>query len=106
MSSLTKLKHQIESKRATINNDIKFFKKHANCPTCTQEISEDFRENTISIKTKEVENIDNGLEQLIEQYEATNKSLTDIMNIHSEINSNKMEIHKVKIYYLVYYVVN
>jgi DNA repair exonuclease SbcCD ATPase subunit len=106
IKSLTKFKHQIEAKRATLNNDINFFKKHANCPTCTQKISEDFRENAISIKAKEVETIDSGLDQLIEQYEAANKSLNDIMNIHSEINSNKMEIHKIKtnISYLIDYV--
>jgi DNA repair exonuclease SbcCD ATPase subunit len=96
LNKLLSLRHQIEAKKAVIEKDIIFFKKHENCPTCTQAISEQFRKNTIDNKTIEVEKIDVGLIQLIEQYEAVNSRLNEIINIHSEINSNKMDIHKIK----------
>jgi len=93
---LSSLKHQIQAKRAIIENDISFFKKHENCPTCTQAISSEFREQAVSNKTNEIETIDSGLEQLIKQYEETNARLSEIMNINSEINEQRMEINSVK----------
>ena len=96
VQKLSSLKHQIEAKRAIISNDINFFKKHENCPTCTQAISKDFREISIDTKTREIENIDTGLNQLVTQYEETNASLDKILEIHSQINNEKMEIHRLK----------
>jgi DNA repair exonuclease SbcCD ATPase subunit len=96
VKQLEKLKHQIEAKKAFIENDIKFFKDHDNCPTCTQAISEDFRKTTLESKTSEIETIDTGLDQLIEQYEQTNVRLNQIMDMHNEINNQRMEIHRIK----------
>jgi DNA repair exonuclease SbcCD ATPase subunit len=86
-NKLSSLKHQIEAKRALIENDIKFFEKHENCPTCTQAISADFREITVHKKHNEIETIDDGLEQLIEQYKEASQRLSEIMEIESSINS-------------------
>jgi DNA repair exonuclease SbcCD ATPase subunit len=96
VKQLTELKHQIQARRALIDKDINFFKKHENCPTCTQAISADFREMTVSNKQNEIETIDSGLDQLIKQYEETNNRLNQIMEIRDQINTQKMDIHKVK----------
>ena len=95
-AQLSKLKHQIEAKRAFIENDISFFKKHENCPTCTQSISSEFRELTVHTKQNEIETIDSGLDKLIEQYEETNNRLGEIMETQTEINNQRMEIHRIK----------
>jgi DNA repair exonuclease SbcCD ATPase subunit len=96
VKQLEKLKHQIEAKKAVLENDVKFFEKHENCPTCTQAISSEFREKTVHSKTNEIENIESGLDQLVDQYEQTNSRLNDIMNMHTEINNQRMEIHRIK----------
>jgi DNA repair exonuclease SbcCD ATPase subunit len=96
VKQLSELKHQIQAKRALIDKDINFFKKHENCPTCTQAISSNFREITVESKTREIETIDNGLDQLIKQYEELNSRLNQIMEIRDQINTQKMDIHKVK----------
>ena len=96
VKQLSELKHQIQAKRALIDKDINFFKKHENCPTCTQAISSNFREITVESKTREIETIDNGLDQLIKQYEELNTRLNQIMEIRDQINTQKMDIHKVK----------
>ena len=96
INQLSKLKHQIEAKRALIENDISFFKKHENCPTCTQSISSEFRERTIFNKSNDIESINEGLNKLVEQYEQTNSRLNQIMEIASQINSNNMELFKMK----------
>ena len=95
-NKLSSLKHQIEAKRALIENDIKFFEKHENCPTCTQAISADFREITVHKKHNEIETIDDGLEQLIEQYKEASQRLSEIMEIESSINSKSLEQYKFK----------
>jgi len=96
INQLSKLRHQIEAKRAVLENDVKFFEKHENCPTCTQSISSEFREETVLKKTNEIETIDTGLEQLIDQYNQANVRLNEIMEIHSKINSQQLEIFKIK----------
>jgi DNA repair exonuclease SbcCD ATPase subunit len=96
INQLSQLKHKIEAKRALLDNDIKFFKKHENCPTCTQSISSEFREKTVFNKHNEIESIDTALEDLIKQYDDTNDRLNGIMEIHSEINNQRMEIQRIK----------
>ena len=95
-NKLSSLKHQIEAKRAIIENDIKFFEKHENCPTCTQTISSEFREVTVLNKQTEIDSIDTGLDQLIEQYKEASQKLSEIMDIESSINSKSLEQYKVK----------
>ena len=96
VTQLTQLRHKIEAKKALIENDIKFFQHHENCPTCTQEISKEFRETAVESKTKEIETIDSGIEQLVQQYEESNQRLNDIMTVHSNINSMQMQQIKTK----------
>ena len=93
LNKLSSLKHQIEAKKGIIQKDISFFKKHENCPTCTQIISTEFREKTISNKNNEIELIDDGLQKLIEQYDQVQKNLDKILEIQSEINRIKMDMH-------------
>lgn len=96
INQLSHLRHKIEAKRALLDKDISFFKKHENCPTCTQAISSDFREQTLSNKNNEIENIDTALEDLIKQYEETNERLNEIIEIHAQVNTLQFEMHKIK----------
>jgi len=96
INQLSQLRHKIEAKRALLDKDISFFKKHENCPTCTQAISTDFREQTLSNKNNEIENIDTALEDLIKQYEETNERLNEIIEIHAQVNTLQFEMHKIK----------
>jgi DNA repair exonuclease SbcCD ATPase subunit len=96
INQLSQLKHKIEAKRALLDKDISFFKKHENCPTCTQTISSEFREKTVSDKHNEIESIDTALEDLIKQYEETNVRLNEIVEVHMDFNNYKLEMHKIK----------
>jgi len=96
INQLSQLRHKIEAKRALIDNDISFFKKHENCPTCTQSISSKFRETTLSNKNNEIENIDTALVDLVKQYDETNARLNEIIEIHANVNTLQFETHKLK----------
>ena len=91
INQLSQLRHKIEAKRALLDNDVNFFKKHENCPTCTQSISDDFRERTLASKNNEIENIDTALVDLVKQYEDTNQRLNEMVEVHMNINSLQMK---------------
>jgi len=79
VNKLTKLRHQIEAKVALIQNDVEFFKNHDNCPTCTQVIDENLKQEKIAHKEGELEEINIGLTKLSEEFEKTQNELNEIM---------------------------
>jgi len=96
LNKLSQLRHQIEAKRSVINKDIKFFKDHEGCPTCKQVIDQGFKEKTIEERTSEIVKIDDALQKLIQQYDETNEQLNQIIQMQSNINDQKIEIHRKK----------
>ena len=96
IDKLRHLRHKIEAKLTILDNDIKFFQKHDNCPTCKQVIEEDFKIDAVSNKQKEIDDITLGLEKLTTQYDEASVKLSEIVDIVSQINTNKMEQYKVE----------
>jgi DNA repair exonuclease SbcCD ATPase subunit len=96
INKLRQLKHQIEANLGIINKEVNFFHKYDNCPTCKQQIDEQFKSETVETKQKEIENIQNGLEKLAIEYENTNNKLNDLIIVHADINSKKLELNSIK----------
>lgn len=96
IQKLGQLKHQIEANLNILNKEVGFFHKYDNCPTCKQQIDEKFKSETITTKESEILNIQDGLEKLGEEYEKVNSRLNKIIEIHADINHNKLEISRVK----------
>jgi DNA repair exonuclease SbcCD ATPase subunit len=96
MEKLSKLKHMIEANLSLVSKDVEFFNKHDNCPTCKQEIDEQFKCETIETKTKQITEYNEGLELLTKQYQEKNEELKLIFDIQAKINDIKMEINNVK----------
>ena len=91
INKLNKLRHQIEGKVAMLNEDVKFFEEHSNCPTCKQNIEEQFRDKTISEKHDQIKDIENGLVKLTEEYDVAKARLDTIMNINNKIQNLEMK---------------
>ncbi|QMP83883.1 MAG: hypothetical protein [Caudoviricetes sp.] len=96
MNKLSQLKHQIEANLNILNKEVGFFHKYDNCPTCKQQIDENFKSETISTKELEIKTTQEGLEKLSEEYERVSTRINEIMSVHNEINDNKLEISRVK----------
>jgi len=96
ITQLSQLKHKIEARKSLLLNDVRFFEEHDGCPTCKQEIDAYFKDETLKSKKSEIQTIDGGLEELVNQYNATNQRLSDIMDIHSQINNDSMSQYKIK----------
>jgi DNA repair exonuclease SbcCD ATPase subunit len=96
INQLSQFRHKIEAKRALLDNDISFFKKHDNCPTCTQSISKEFREATLLTKNNEVNSIDVALIDLVKQYDETNARLNEVIEVHANVQTLQMQQIKVR----------
>lgn len=96
ITQLSQLKHKIEAKKSLLLNDVRFFEEHDGCPTCKQEIDAYFKTETLKSKKIEIQSIDDGLRELVNQYNATNQRLTEVMEIHAQINNDSMSQYKLK----------
>lgn len=91
INKLSKLRHQIEARVSLLNNDLEFFQNHENCPTCKQNIAEEFRLKTIEEKNTQKKEIEEGLDLLTLEYETANNRLNQIMHSMSEIQTLEMQ---------------
>ena len=85
------LRTQIETKNKQLQNEIEFFNKHDNCPTCKQAIDKQFKCDTIENKNSQITDIQSGLEKLLINYNQVNQSLTNAFGgqkIIQELKSN------------------
>ena len=97
LRELGNLKGKISSKVSTITKDHKFFTDHTVCPTCGQDIEEEFRINKIADaqdKAKELQSGYKELEQAIEneeererQFTALSKEITKLTHGISQNNT-------------------
>jgi DNA repair exonuclease SbcCD ATPase subunit len=65
LDKLSQLRHQIQARLSVIKNEVSFFEKHDNCPTCKQEIDSNFKCETIDSKNLEMVEINEGLQNNI-----------------------------------------
>lgn len=90
---------KLDQKIDTIIKDHKFFKNNNICPTCTQEINENFRQNKIEeieTRAKEIKNAQEELQKSIENEKKNqnefNKISKVILELNNEINLNNIKI--------------
>lgn len=86
-------KSKIEANLAVLTKDVSFFHKYDNCPTCKQQIEENFRKDTVSSKQAEIDKLNNGLVKLKEETNKLEEKLSEIAKIKSKITDLRMEIH-------------
>ena len=96
MGQLSLLKVKIETKLRGVRKDLDFYMVNDNCPVCHQDIHEDFREETIKERKSQKEEIDVGIDKLVEQYNKMDSRIKEIMVVNDKINDNNLEIHTVK----------
>lgn len=107
------LHNKLSENRVSIQHITKeknFIENHTNCPTCKQEIKDDYRNNYIEVKEKELETKELIVEKLHSEYlqiqeqikevETKQKSVSNIKmlidNINSNINSLRRQEKKVR----------
>jgi DNA repair exonuclease SbcCD ATPase subunit len=97
LSKLNNLKGKISQKVATITKEYKFFIENTVCPTCTQDIKEEFRVNRISDAQNKAKELKKGYEDLEEtikfeqererQFNTLSKEITKLTHGISQNNT-------------------
>jgi DNA repair exonuclease SbcCD ATPase subunit len=100
LRKLGNLKGKISQKVSTITKEHKFFTENTVCPTCTQEIDDDFRINKIKDaqnKAKELQSGYKELEEAIKEEEERERQFTalskEISKLTNGISQNNIKIN-------------
>ena len=100
LRKLGNLKGKISQKVSTITKEHKFFTENTVCPTCTQEIDDDFRINKINDaqnKAKELQSGYKELEEAIKEEEERERQFTslskEISKLTNGISQNNIKIN-------------
>lgn len=91
---MSQLKYKLENKISNLNNMIGFFHDNESCPTCSQEIDDDFKCNIVLQKKTQMNETESALEQLNDKIETVSKRLESIDASRNEISSLQLSIHQ------------
>ena len=89
---LKTLRVKLNSKLQDYQNEISFFEDHDNCPTCNQDIDEQFKCDTVKSKEDKLNETTAGIEQLQQELDAAENRISEISNIQAEIQTNQASI--------------
>jgi DNA repair exonuclease SbcCD ATPase subunit len=79
------LESKIKTNMGKIKKELDFFQTNDECPTCLQDIDEDFKETRIDINQKNVDDLNSGLVQLDDQLSKVEDRLDEIDKLNHEI---------------------
>ncbi|CAB4162886.1 endonuclease subunit [uncultured Caudovirales phage] len=96
MKKMDQIRHELQAKLSYIQNDVKFFNDHDNCPTCNQLIQEEFKNTKIEEKNQLLEETQNGLNMLIEKQNELSKKIEEKNKVNILVANLEMEKHKVR----------
>jgi DNA repair exonuclease SbcCD ATPase subunit len=99
MSKLEKLNAKIEQKIVNLIDEHKFFKDNRVCPTCTQNIEEEFRLNKVASIEDKAKEVQEGQKELQQSIEVETKKQTNFLTLSKEVNhlNNEINFNNVKI---------
>jgi len=90
------IKAQIKGRIDTLNNEITFFENHEQCPTCQQEISDSFKNISITTRQESIEQRSNGLEELESHLETLKEQWSEIQSTQHTIHELELENVRMK----------
>jgi len=89
---LVQIKSDLQSKSNNIVEHLEFFKEHDNCPTCTQDISTDFKDNFSNKNNQTISEINEAINKLSVDIKELEVKLDGIRVIKEEIESINQSI--------------
>ena len=99
LRKLGNLKGKISQKVSTITQEHKFFTENTVCPTCTQEIGEEFRINRINDAQAKAKELQSGYQELEEAIKEEEERERHFLNLSKEItkHTNGISQNNIKI---------
>jgi len=93
-NKLNNLRVKINNKKENTNREISFFEKNTVCPTCTQDIEEEFRLNRIENLNSSIEELDGGLSDLDSKINDENLKESQYNKLSQEVSTLNNEVSK------------
>ena len=91
---LDKYRSQIIKNLRKFCRDKKFFEEKLNCPTCEQEIDEEFKKSKLKEVGKGIDEMNYGLSQLEKEVQKIYERIGEIAKSNQEIQKEEMEINQ------------
>ena len=99
LRKLSGLRAKIQTKSQTLGSECDFFEENVSCPTCTQNIEEEFRLNRMAELKTSIEELQEGLQELetkIEEEESREFRFTElnqeVISLTNEISQNSVRV--------------
>ena len=85
LRKMNKIRGKLETKIKIITDEHKFFKDNVSCPTCEQDIEEDFRLNKIGIIEEKVKEINSAYKDLQKSIDAEHEKEARFIDVSKQI---------------------
>ncbi len=95
LKQLLKLETKIEHNLENNNNNLQFFSDNTNCPTCTQEIDEDFRYKKQGDLKEKVATLNEGMQKLTGEIAKVEERISHFGNITKKLSDLYVDVAKV-----------
>ena len=89
LKGIEKSENELEGNLKRLNKDIKFYTSNTNCPSCKQEIDEDFRKETLEEKESEKVNVEDRLNHIETLIQETSDRIENIDQKEKEIREQE-----------------
>ena len=93
-SKLVQLESKLETKLKKINKDILFYNDHDECPTCRQNINQDFKDTELNTLNSGAGDITKALSDIDKQIQSANDRINEITKINEHISEHNNEVVK------------
>lgn len=93
-SKLQKYSDEIKRNINKVDQEIVFYTKNADCPTCKQSINDDHRSCEISLKKNKKDELVNAVKKLDFEFENTINRMNEINDVQNQINELNSQISK------------
>ena len=96
LNQLTKLEAKIEQNLNTHQKTLKFFEDNDSCPTCTQPIASDFKQDKITYEKGKVVSLNDGMKQIMDEITKHETAISNFANITDKINELNVNVSKLQ----------
>jgi len=94
-NQLQKLETKIETNLSSHKKTLEFFQQNDNCPTCTQPIDTEFKEEKCKHEHSTISKLSTGLSQLVEELTKQEEKVVEMGKISTKIQDMNVEIAKI-----------
>jgi DNA repair exonuclease SbcCD ATPase subunit len=94
LKQLEKLETKIEQNLTTHEKSLKFFEENDNCPTCTQKIQPEFRDEKIEYEKKKLTTLNDGMKDLVNEISKVEGKITEFDKLSQKMYDINIEMSK------------